>query len=150
MCGHGPKWLWLCGCLLCGCGSVAVSCMVIVDSCFLGSCAFEWSCHFVSPVSCCLPRLFVTCWVTVVVWDWPWDCGFVHGCNISTEPVWAVLCVSVCVHQHTSPYGKVWNRHRPHADTNPHSPSVSSSSQWLGLRFSRLLGKMPKGPAGPM
>ena len=103
-----------CGCVadscvamvLSGCGCVAVSCVVVVPclslagglscGCFLGGCAFEWRCHFVTPVPCCLPGLSVACWVTGRV-------GLAVGTVVLhmvvmrvLSPVWTVLCVCLC------------------------------------------------------
>ena len=135
-----PVWLWSCGCLLSGCCPVAVSCVAVHASGALMLCCFAMNCcGLLGDGGCCR-----TGHESVVL---------LHECNLSTEP----LCVSVCrgitfpsVFPVEGYRADVDPRRDSWADINPYSPSASSSSQWLGLRFSRLLGKMLKGPAGPM
>lgn len=79
---------------------------------------------------------WVTGWVELAMGLW-----FCYlECNLED----CFLCVFVCrgitfpVEGYRADVGP---RRDSWVDINPYSPSASSSSQWLGLRFSRLLGR---------
>lgn len=153
----------MCGRVLSGCGCVAVSCVVVVP-CL----SFVWlSCMVIVlwlfPAWLCIQVELSFCDFWAMLCFTLIFCGLLGGCQVelamgvtcvSTEPPCGLPCVCLCAPSTPPPVEGYATDVGPsrdgHAHRDPHSPSASSSAQWLGLRFSRLLGKMLKGPAGPM